>query len=84
MVQIIPNMPGVISCFQKEYIKTGEFDKKYSQYLSQAFQIRNNTDYSDFFVVSQSDAKEQFEKADEFLKVIENYLVMYYTDPESE
>lgn len=75
---------GVISYFQKEYIKTGEFDKKYSQYLSQAFQIRNNTDYSDFFVVSQSDAKEQFEKADEFLKVIENYLVMYYTDPESE
>lgn len=42
---------------QKEYIKTGEFDKKYSLYLSQAFQIRNNTDYSDFFVASQSDAK---------------------------
>lgn len=66
---------GVISYFQKEYIKTGQFDKKYSKYLSQAFQIRNNTDYSDFFVVSQSDAKEQYEKADEFLKVIEHYLI---------
>ncbi|EET60287.1 HEPN domain protein [Marvinbryantia formatexigens DSM 14469] len=66
---------GVISYFQKEYIKTGQFDKKYSKYLSQAFQIRNNTDYSDFFVVSQSDAKEQYGKAEEFLGVIENYLI---------
>lgn len=66
---------GVISYFQKEYIKTGEFNKKYSKYLSQAFQIRNNTDYSDFFVVSQSDAKEQHEKAEEFLRVIGNYLI---------
>ena len=41
---------GVISYFQKEYIKTGQLDKKYSKYLSQAFQIRNNTDYSDFFM----------------------------------
>lgn len=66
---------GVISYFQKTYIKTGQLDKKYSKYLSQAFQIRNNTDYSDFFVVSQSDAKEQYEKAEEFLKMIENYLL---------
>lgn len=66
---------GVISYFQKEYIKTGQFDKKYSKYLSQAFQIRNNIDYSDFFVVSQSDAKEQYGKAEEFLRVIENSLI---------
>lgn len=65
---------GVISYFQKEYIKSGEFDKKYSKYLSQAFQVRNNTDYSDFFIVSQLDAKEQYEKAKEFLYVIESYL----------
>ncbi len=65
---------GVISYFQKEYIKTLEFDKKYSKYLSQAFQIRNNTDYSDFFIVSQSDAKEQYERAKEFLSIIEQYL----------
>ena len=45
---------GVISYFQREYIKTQKFEKKYSKYLSQAFQIRNNTDYADFFVVSLS------------------------------
>ena len=51
---------GVISYFQKNYIKTGVFDVKYSKYLSQAFQIRNNTDYADFFIVSATDAREQF------------------------
>lgn len=43
-------------------------------YLSQAFQIRNNTDYSDFFVASQTDAKEQCDRAVEFLEMIEAYL----------
>lgn len=36
---------------------------------SQAFQIRNNTDYADFFVVSFEDAREQADRAKEFLKV---------------
>lgn len=39
---------GVIAYFQKEYIKTGKFDKEYSKYISSAFQIRNNCDYADF------------------------------------
>lgn len=65
---------GVIAYFQKEYIKTGIFDKKYSKYLSQAFQIRNNTDYTDFFIASQADAKEQYEKALEFHEALEKYL----------
>lgn len=65
---------GVIAYFQRKYIKTGIFDKKYSKYLSQAFQIRNNTDYTDFFIASQSDAKEQYEKALEFHETLEKYL----------
>ena len=54
---------GVIAYFQKEYIKTGKFDKKYSKYISQAFQIRNNVDYADFFLVSEQDALLQYERA---------------------
>lgn len=69
---------GVIAYFQKEFVKTGKVDRKYSKYISQAFQIRNNTDYADFFIVSAQDAKEQYEKAKEFLKVIEKYLSENY------
>ena len=66
--------PLPISYFQKEYIKSGIFDVKYSKYLSQAFQIRNNTDYADFFIVSREDAKEQYERAIEFIDVITEHL----------
>lgn len=65
---------GVIAHFQKEYIKTGKFDKKYSKYISQAFKIRNNSDYADFYLVSHNDAEEQYEKAVEFYNVIEQFL----------
>lgn len=69
---------GVIAYFQKEFVNTGKVDRKYSKYISQAFQIRNNTDYADFFIVSAQDAKEQYEKAKEFLKVIVKYLSENY------
>lgn len=65
---------GVISYFQREYIKTGKLDKKYSRYISKAFQIRNNTDYADFFIASQSDAREQLSRAYEFYDIIEKYI----------
>lgn len=65
---------GVISYFQKEYIKTGVFEVRYSKYLSQAFQIRNNTDYADFFIVSKEDADEQYARAKDFYEMIKNYL----------
>lgn len=66
---------GVISYFQKEYIKTGKFDIKYSRYLQSAFQIRNSCDYDDFFIASKQDAEEQYIKAIEFYNEIHTYLL---------
>lgn len=64
---------GVISYFQREYLKTELFDKKYSRYISSAFQIRNNCDYDDFFIVSKEEAVEQYEHACELYEVVENF-----------
>lgn len=58
----------VIAYFQKEYIETGKIEKKYSKYISQAFQIRNNTDYADFFIVSSQDAQEFFEQIETYIQ----------------
>ena len=69
---------GVIAYFQKEFIKTGIFDKKYSKYLQQAFQISNSCDYDDFFIVSEQDAEEQYERATEILTIIEEYIKESY------
>ncbi len=65
---------SVIAYFQKEYLKTEIFDKKYSKYLQQAFQIRNSCDYDDFFIVSKQDAEEQYEHAVELLDIIKEYI----------
>ena len=65
---------GVISYFQKEYLKTELFDKKYSKYISVAFQIRNNCDYDDFFIVSKEDAAEQYDHACELYKAVKLFL----------
>ena len=61
---------GVISYFQREYIKTGIFEKKFSKYLQEAFQIRNNCDYDDFYIVFKDDAVEQLARAEEFYPVL--------------
>lgn len=71
---------GVIAYFQKEYIKTEIFDKKYSKYLQQAFQIRNSCDYDDFFIVSRQDAEEQYERAVDFSKSLSNIFWIQHTN----
>ncbi|MCM1193687.1 MAG: HEPN domain-containing protein [Butyrivibrio sp.] len=65
---------GVIAYFQKEFIKTGIFDVKFSRYIQQAFQIRNSCDYDDFFIASRQDAEEQYMRADELLRAVREYL----------
>lgn len=54
---------GVIACFQKDYVKNGIFDKQYLKILMEAFQIRNKSDYDDYYIVSKTDAEEQLKKA---------------------
>ncbi|MCD7733016.1 MAG: HEPN domain-containing protein [Oscillospiraceae bacterium] len=65
---------GVISYFQREYIKTQKFDVKFSKYLTSAFQVRNHADYDDYYIVSKDEAVEQYEKAKEFLEAVKAYL----------
>lgn len=65
---------GAISYFQKEFIKTGKFDIKYSKILQSAFQIRNTCDYDDFYIATKNDAEEQYKNAEEMLITIERFL----------
>lgn len=65
---------GVISGFQKEYIKSGIFDKSCSDIIESAFRIRNKSDYDDFFVISKEDTKNQLNNADEFYALINEFI----------
>lgn len=65
---------GIISEFRKLYIKTGIFDIKLSQIISVLFDIRNDSDYDDFFIVSKEEVVEQIKNAEYFLSEIRKYL----------
>jgi uncharacterized protein (UPF0332 family) len=65
---------GVIAFFQKNYISTGIFDKRHSKIIQNAFEIRNKSDYEDFYIISKGEAQEQVENALEFFETIKNYL----------
>lgn len=66
---------GVISNFQKNYIKTGIFDKAMSNTIKSAFDMRTESDYEDFYVVPKDDVIKQVEEAEYFVNKIEEYLV---------
>ena len=66
---------AVISYFRQHYIKTHIFEIKFSDYIGTAFEIRNNCDYEDFYIVSRKDAEMQYNQAVEFCQTIKKYLV---------
>ena len=47
---------GVISFFNQNYIKTGKIEGEFSRMLSDAFDIRKESDYNDFYIALREDA----------------------------
>lgn len=65
---------GVLSDFNKNYVKTNLIEIEYSRIAKIAFSVRTKSDYSDFYVVSKQDVVEQYENAIKFTDRIENFI----------
>jgi len=65
---------AVISHFQRYYIKTKIFDNRFSDIIFKAFDIRNESDYEDFYVLSKESVEQQITNATEFIDEIEKYI----------
>ncbi|MCR4989537.1 MAG: HEPN domain-containing protein [Lachnospiraceae bacterium] len=65
---------AVISYFRKEFIKSGKLDEKYSDYVGNAFHVRNACDYNDFYVVDRGTAAEQADNAEELYDAVKNFI----------
>lgn len=52
---------GVSAYFRKEYIKTGIFDIELSDIIKEDFDVRSDSDYDDYFVISKEEVKQQIE-----------------------
>ena len=65
---------GIIAAFRQKYIKTGKFAPEFSDIIGDAFEVRNLSDYEDFYVVSKADALQQIDDARAFLEVVQNFI----------
>lgn len=66
---------GVIAFFNQTYVKEGIFPKDMSKIIRRASESREKADYLDFFVASRDDAEKQIQRAEEFQRTIEKYLL---------
>lgn len=65
---------AVISHFQRNYIKTGIFEVKYSEIIKAAFDMRTESDYEDFFIFSKEEVQQQIIDANDFILMISRYI----------
>jgi uncharacterized protein (UPF0332 family) len=51
-----------------------EFHKEYSYIIKNAFQVRQESDYDDFCIISKEDVDEQIENAHKLIDAIKSYV----------
>lgn len=65
----------VMAYFNKEYVATGIFQRELGRKLSTLKQLREKSDYDDFYIASKAQAEDQYNTAKYTLEQIEKYLV---------
>ena len=69
---------GVIAYFREHYVKTGIFDRKYSDIISGTSLIRNKSDYDDFYVADKEETAELLSDAVKLSQAVKVYLNTRY------
>ncbi|MBQ9376828.1 MAG: HEPN domain-containing protein [Schwartzia sp.] len=64
----------VIGNFNKEFVHSGQFPEEIGRKITHAQEVRNTSDYTDFYIVSITDAEKQMETARQVAALVEAYL----------
>ena len=72
---------GAISFFDKEFVRTGIFDKELSKWLHQMFDLRQAADYGDMFEPTSDQCDEALAHADEFVTRVKDALASTVPPP---
>ena len=65
---------GVISHFNDEHVKKGDFPKEVSKMIKGAMEVRQQSDYEDFYVVSKEFAEQQIKNVEYVIGLIDDFL----------
>lgn len=64
----------VVAYFNKTYVATEIFPRELGKRLGRIKMVREENDYSDFFVASEEDASKQYETAEYIVTMVSEYL----------
>jgi uncharacterized protein (UPF0332 family) len=62
---------GVMSFFDRYFVKTGICEKQFSQIVHTAFEVRQVSDYEDFYRPTAEQAQQQFDNATKLIEEVE-------------
>lgn len=71
---------GIIAEFRKDYLKSGVLPKELSEIIDGLVEVRQGSDYDDFYLISKEEVAAQLENAKLFVTSISNYLNEIYKD----
>lgn len=66
--------------FNKEYVKTEIFSRDLGKRIGKAEEVRHNSDYDDFYLVSKEETMQQIESAEMLLEAVEDFLKLKERD----
>jgi Uncharacterized conserved protein related to C-terminal domain of eukaryotic chaperone, SACSIN len=64
----------VVAHFNKMYVATGKFPREFGRLIAKLQQLREKSDYDDFFIVSIEKAHQQTKSAENTITEVEKYL----------
>lgn len=62
---------GVISFFDRYFVKTSIFDKRFSRIAHSAFDSRQDYDYEDFYAPTNEESQIQIKDAEDFIREVD-------------
>ena len=65
---------GAVALFNREFVKRGVFDKDFSRWLQEAFDLRQRADYRELFVVSPDRAQNVLSHARVFVGTVKKWI----------
>ncbi len=66
---------GVLSLFNRHFVKTGEFPLESGRHLQEAFELRQKSDYREFVHIEREQAQQAVKQAEAFLEQTRRVLM---------
>lgn len=64
----------VIALFNLHFVKTGLIDKQFNTILGSAREVRELSDYDDFYETTEQECRSQLQAAEQFVEMAINFL----------